>query len=356
MTPPAANATQTAAGQRVTSLVALAFLLGAAIALQYTTPLQEVFFGNLSDVVKAAFREFSPANLVLGGVAFAAWLTTALVTGLAIFGICLLVEVFLDGPPKSWRTTLTATTMQLVVLGYMALLNPFVVKILPDRWGIQSFLRITQTDWPNWLAPTAPVALAVLSLFVFNFSQYWAHRAQHAIPWLWKFHAVHHSVRDMDSMNSFTHPFDSISWQVARSTLLVFIVIDFQMLMWIGGLIVIHDRFLHTRANVNFGLFKDVLIDNRHHFIHHSTDPTDFDKNFSAWFTFWDRLFGTYAPPRDISLITTGLQGLRPPRTVWQFVSGRLERESDPSVGDLPSSRHSPIDEDPTRPAPFTGV
>ena len=320
-------------GSRIASLGALIFLFGSAIALQYTTPFQERGFGQLSDFVKAAVRDLTLANFVLGGLAFATWLTVAVIMGLAVFAVCLLVEVVLDGPPKSWRVTLTATALQGVAIAYLVLLNPFVARILPDTWGLQPVLRITQASLPDWVAPGAPVLLAVLSLFVFNLSQYWAHRAQHAIPWLWRFHAVHHSVRDMDSMNSYTHPIDSISWQLARSTLLLFIVIDFQMLMWIGGMIVIHDRFLHTRAKVNFGVFKNVLIDNRHHFIHHSTDPRDFDKNFSAWFTFWDKVFGTYAPPRDISLITTGLEDRKPPQTLWQFVSGRLEPDSQ---GDQP--------------------
>lgn len=304
------------------------FPVRVAIALQYTTPLQERAFGQLSDFVKAAVRDLTLTNFLLGGFAFTAWLTLALIMGLAVFGVCLLVEVVLDGPPKSWRTTLTATALQGVAVAYLVLLNPFVARVLPDTWGFQPLLRITQASVPDWLAPTAPIILAVVSLFVYNFSQYWAHRAQHAIPLLWRFHAVHHSVRDMDSMNSYTHPVDSISWQLARSTLLLLVVIDFQMMMWIGGMIVIHDRFLHTRAKVNFGVFKNVLIDNRHHFIHHSTDPRDFDKNFSAWFTFWDKVFGTYAPPRDIALITTGLSDRKPPGTIWQFVSGRLEPDS----------------------------
>ncbi len=336
MGPQAVKAIKAAMGPRMASLVALTVLLGTGIAFQSSTPLQEEFFGGLSDVAKAAVLDLSLTNLVLGGFAFAAWLTCALVVGMAVFSICLLVEIVMDGPPKSWRATLTASAIQLAVLAYMILLNPFVARVLPDQWGLQSILSITEADLPNWLMPASPVVLAVLSLFIFNFSQYWAHRAQHAIPWLWKFHAVHHSVRDMDSMNSFTHPVDSVVWQMARSTLLVFIVIDFDMLLWIGGIILIHDRFLHTRSNVNFGVFKDLLVDNRHHFVHHSRDPRDFDKNFSAWFTVWDRVFGTYAPPRDVSLVTTGLDDLRPPQTLWQFFSGRLERESVPGCRGTP--------------------
>lgn len=312
---------------RIASLAALAVMLGCAIAFQYTTPAQAELFDRLSDVVKASVAAPSPGGLLIGGLAFAAWLTFALATGSVLFLVCLLVEVALEGPPSSWGVTLAAAAMQGVAIAYVVLINPFVARLFPETLGLGPVLRITQDHLPGWAAPAAPILLAILSVFILNFSQYWAHRAQHALPWLWKFHAVHHSVRDMDSLNAVTHPIDTVFWQLARGALLTVIVVDFEMVLWIAGILMIHDRFLHTRARVNFGVFRDILIDNRHHFVHHSRDPRDFDKNFSAVFTFWDRIFGTYAAPRDIRQVVTGMDSHRPPRNVWQFVSARLEVE-----------------------------
>ena len=310
---------------RVVALAALALMLGAAIAFQYTAPAQAELYSGLSDVVKASVAAPSPAALLLGGLAFGAWFAFALAMGSVLFVVCLLVEIVLEGPPASWGVTLTAASMQGVAIAYVVLINPFVARLLPETLGLRPLLSISHDHLPGWAAPAAPILLAILSIFILNFSQYWAHRAQHALPWLWKFHAVHHSVRDMDSLNAVTHPVDTLFWQLARSTLLTIVVVDVQMMLWITGILMIHDRFLHTRARVNFGVFRDILIDNRHHFVHHSRDPRDFDKNFSAVFTFWDRIFGTYAQPRDIRLVVTGMDSHKPPRTLWQFVSARLE-------------------------------
>ncbi len=331
---PTATGSGDATARRFASLAALVFLFGAAIALQYTMPFQEGLFGQLTAFGKAMVRDLSPTNFVLGGLAFSAWLVLVVVLRLAIFGVCLLVEVLLEGPPKSWRTTMEATALQGWSTAILATASPFVARILPDTWGLPPLLRVTEASLPDWLAPAAPIALALLSLCILNLAQYWAHRAQHAIPWLWRFHSVHHSVRDMDSMNSSTHPVDLIGLQIASSVLVALVVVEFEMLLWIGGMMAVHDRFLHTRANVNYGVFKDVLIDNRHHFIHHSADPRDFNRNFSFLFTIWDRLFGTYAPPRDISLVTTGMPDHKPVRTLGGFILARLEPEYAPGTRD----------------------
>lgn len=330
----ATTGTGDATGQRLASLVALIFLFGTAIALQYTMPFRLGVFSQLTDFGKAIVQDLSPANFLLGGLAFATWLALVVVFRLALFVVPLLVEVLLEGPPKSWRTTMEATAWQGWSTAILATASPFLARILPDTWGLPPLLRVTQANLPDWLAPAAPIALALLSLCILNLAQYWAHRAQHAIPWLWRFHLVHHSVRDMDSMNSFTHPADMIGLQIVTSTLMALVVVDFEMLLWIGGMLSIHDRLLHMRANVNFGVLKNVLIDNRHHFIHHSADPRDFNRNFSFFFTFWDKLFGTYAAPRDITLVTTGLLDHEPPRTLGQFISGRLAPSDAPGTED----------------------
>ena len=35
-------------------------------------------------------------------------------------------------------------------------------------------------------------------LFVADLTQYWVHRAFHRVPWLWRFHRIHHSAETMD--------------------------------------------------------------------------------------------------------------------------------------------------------------
>jgi len=44
-----------------------------------------------------------------------------------------------------------------------------------------------------------------------DFGAYWGHRASHHIPFLWRFHAIHHSAEHMDWLvNTRAHPVDMV--------------------------------------------------------------------------------------------------------------------------------------------------
>ena len=56
-----------------------------------------------------------------------------------------------------------------------------------------------------------PIWLQVIVLIICgDLYYYWAHRAFHMVPFLWRFHAIHHSVEDMDWVAAHrTHPIDT---------------------------------------------------------------------------------------------------------------------------------------------------
>ena len=55
----------------------------------------------------------------------------------------------------------------------------------------------------------------MLCILVADLAQYWTHRAYHEIPFLWRFHAVHHSAKTMDWLaGSRQHVFEIIATRV----------------------------------------------------------------------------------------------------------------------------------------------
>ena len=55
-----------------------------------------------------------------------------------------------------------------------------------------------------------------LALLVNDIGAYWAHRAFHAFPMLWQFHAVHHSAEHLDWLvNTRAHPVDMVFTRLA---------------------------------------------------------------------------------------------------------------------------------------------
>jgi sterol desaturase/sphingolipid hydroxylase (fatty acid hydroxylase superfamily) len=322
------------AWRRLAPYAAFAFLLAAAIGIELCQPFQGQLAHAFVNVVKAAMAEPTLPNVLMGGLAALGWAIHALARPLLIFAAFLLVEIALVGPPRSWKVTAYALGMNAGTILFFLILGPVVARVLPDSWGVQPMLHVSADDAPVWLMAFAPVALALVSILVFNLGQYWAHRLQHTIPFLWRFHAVHHSIEDLDSLNSFTHPVDSLGERLFMITIAAIVGFDFESVIWLVAIQAMHDRLLHTRAPINFGWAGRVFVDNRYHFMHHSIRPEDYNRNFSAWFTVWDHLFGTYKLPPPGGLVQTGVLEVHAPTTASHFFLARLPSR-DPASLDL---------------------
>ena len=140
-----------------------------------------------------------------------------------------------------------------------------------------------------------PLALeALLLLLLADLIQYWTHRAYHEVPWLWRFHAVHHSTKTLDWMaGSRLHLLEVVATRVAilgpvyvlgfsKEAIDVYIlVVGFQAV------------FNHANVRLPWGPLRHVLVTPEFHHWHHSSDRLALDRNYAAHFSFLDRLFGT---------------------------------------------------------------
>ena len=164
----------------------------------------------------------------------------------------------------------------------------------------------------TWTLPfLPPIAGAVLGgalAAVFgDFFYYWYHRAQHRF--LWRFHAVHHSVREMSGMSGYHH-FTEIAFQgVIYGIPVALIAPDPFAVPVVGGLMAAWAHYLHSPTQANLGRAWRVVVDNRFHRVHHSLEPRHWDKNFGVVVTIWDRLFGTAVFPAPEEWPETGIPG-----------------------------------------------
>lgn len=190
----------------------------------------------------------------------------------------------------------------------------------------------------TWAGAFAAAILAPLAgAFVGDFFFYWFHRGQHA--WFWRFHAVHHSIRDLSAVNAYHHISEGAIQALLYLLPASLIVADTgPAIPFMTVLIYFQASFIHSPAAIHLGPLRAILVDNRFHRIHHSLEERHFDRNFGAFTTFWDRLFGTAYFPAKHEWPAVGLHEIGQPRNVreWLSLPWRFGREEERPAVEAP--------------------
>lgn len=144
-----------------------------------------------------------------------------------------------------------------------------------------------------------PALLFAMYYVVYDLTYYWMHRVQHAIPWWWALHSMHHSQRQMscwtNDRGSYLDGFLQ-SMVLATAGIVMGVAPDeFALLNLISELV---QNFSHANVRIGFGRFFDkVVVDPRFHRLHHMridpTRPSLHNCNFGQVLAIWDVLFGT---------------------------------------------------------------
>ena len=191
----------------------------------------------------------------------------------------------------SWRTDFTYFFVSAVLVQ--------VTTILTLRPAMVLF------DWARWPAILASisglpgVAQLVLLVAVTDFTQYWVHRAFHAVPMLWRFHAVHHSADQLDWLaGSRLHLVDIAITRGLTYVPIYVLGFDDGPLMAYLVLVSAQATFIHANVRFEFGWLRWVLATPQFHHWHHAAEPAAVDKNFAVHLPVLDVLFGTAYLPR----------------------------------------------------------
>ena len=191
-------------------------------------------------------------------------------------------------------------------LGYffMTGLIPSLVLAVP-LGAVAGLARQLLPDAYEMWVIMLPIWLQILMAFILGeFGFYWAHRAMHQVPGLWRFHATHHAPERMDWLiNSRAHPFDIIFTRMfglalvygagfgtpgAGSGSIVPVVVLIVGTTW--------GFFIHSNLNIRLGWLEHILSSPRFHHWHHSRDDHP-NHNYASTLPFYDRIFGTHHLP-----------------------------------------------------------
>ena len=150
----------------------------------------------------------------------------------------------------------------------------------------------------------------VVIMLLTDFVQYWVHRAFHRVPWLWKFHSVHHSARKMDWMAGARMHFLEIL-ALRSMTVIPMYVLGFSAaaMNTYVFMVYLYSTFVHANLGWRFSVIEKILVTPRFHHWHHGIEQESVDVNFSIHFPFLDWIFGTYHLPKDRWPTEYGLPG-----------------------------------------------
>ena len=171
----------------------------------------------------------------------------------------------------------------------------------------------------GWVAGQPLILQIVEIMFLTDFLQYWVHRAFHKIPWLWNFHAVHHSATTMDWMAGARMHFMEIIVLRAVTVIPMYTLgfRDTALYMYVL-LVYVHSTFIHSNVGWNFNWIGKFLVTPRFHHWHHGEEREAIDVNFSIHFPLLDRLFGTFHLPKDQWPKGYGIGGQPVPKGYWR--------------------------------------
>jgi lathosterol oxidase len=173
---------------------------------------------------------------------------------------------------------------------------------------------------PGLVAATASLPWLVqffLAILVADLCEYAIHRLFHTVPFLWRFHAIHHSSKALDWIaGSRSHIVDDI---VVRAFMLVPMMFLFPHDMIVAYLffVTIHATWTHCNFGPTLRWLEPYLILPRYHHWHHTSQKEAIDKNFAIHFPWIDKLFGTHYLPEEGWPNTYGLHQETLPAGFW---------------------------------------
>ncbi len=168
-----------------------------------------------------------------------------------------------------------------------------VIIAVSLSWFVSKDFQALLASQPFWLQ-------FLEAVLIVNICGYFAHRLAHTVPFLWKFHSVHHSSEELDWLAAARlHPIDQI---VSRSIAIVpLYILGFTKEVF-GAYIVLalfHAIFIHSNVRFKFRFLRGIIATPEYHHWHHSNHEEALNKNFAGQLPILDILFGTFYHPKE---------------------------------------------------------
>jgi sterol desaturase/sphingolipid hydroxylase (fatty acid hydroxylase superfamily) len=175
-------------------------------------------------------------------------------------------------------------------------------------------LRVAEA-WPTWVQ-------FVVFFIVRDFLEWNIHRWLNLVPWLWRFHQLHHTSEQLDWVATFrSHWGEIVIYQTLIYLPLVVLGVSHGVVFAILVFTLLIQELSHANVGWDWGPLRYVLNSPRFHAWHHAVELHGRGgQNFGVTLAVWDWLFRTaYWPGRSQSPASYGFEGMGEfPSSVWR--------------------------------------
>src|SRR5688572_1141218 len=190
-------------------------------------------------------------------------------------------------------------SLALMTLLQAPLLQPVASWIVRERIGLLQVVA-----WPRWIETLLAIALL-------DYTLWWWHWANHRVPFLWRFHLVHHVDRDMDASTALRFHFGELALSIpVRAAQMIVIGVDPRSLWLWQTILFASILFHHANFRLPFALERvlaRLVVTPRMHGIHHSNRQDETNSNWSSLLSVWDFVHRTFRLDVPDERITIGV-------------------------------------------------
>lgn len=183
-----------------------------------------------------------------------------------------------------------------------------VLQLGFDDLGIseRSLALFDPTSWPMW-------SQLLVFFIVLDFVQWFTHTLLHKYPFFWKYHKVHHSVKEMGfAAHLRYHWMENILYKPLK-TFAVMILFGFEpsQAYIVHFIAIAIGHFNHSNIKITWGPFKYIINNPVMHLYHHAYELPEgrYGVNFGISLSVWDYIFKTNYIPEDSGRVKLGFPG-----------------------------------------------
>lgn len=180
--------------------------------------------------------------------------------------------------------------------------------ILPVSYGASEYVLWGRPEWFTGNIYSFFFDILILDMFIF-----WWHKTVHEVPFLWRFHEVHHLDEHLDTTSAIRFHFGEIFFSAfVRGALIIGLAIPLTSIVVFETLVLVFTLFHHSNVSLPLRIEKPlsyIIVTPSLHWVHHHALRQDTDSNYGTIFSFWDRLFRTKSDTLRRKEMKIGVEG-----------------------------------------------